>query len=321
LKFSVQMRFRGQAAEIAAILPNEFKFLESALTEAEAADEASVMLAAYSDCRASAIVEREVGEALVTWGRQTRNGATILAGIDIVHVYEPKDLGSSEVVEFCLPHYLDKSRVLNVPAALRVGWACDYCDRVNAEQTADLAVDVAHNYALNLTYNNEWIAPTPFAPFFEHYGLTTRPVANFEDRVQLVIDRTFSLQTAQSPLMSYGTACPGCRRTSLKRQRGIEGHPLDPGYPGIVMYTDSLVTIKPLDAAAITLARSVERLHNPRVGSKPLHKTGEPINYAHISLHYYDAEPIFLAKTELVQQLLDSGANGFAFRPVNIAAA
>jgi hypothetical protein len=85
------------------------------------------------------------------------------------------------------------------------------------------------------------------------------------------------------------------------------------------MYTDSPVTIKPLDASGITIARSIERLHNPRVSSVPIHNAGDPLDYRHIALYHYDARPIFIAKTELVAQLFEAQAIGFAYRPVYIA--
>jgi len=311
LKFALQLRFRGSSEEISSLLPPEFQFLAGSLVPGEA----------VNTCRAYVVAPREAGEAVVVWGRQLRNNATVLAGANIIPIYEREDLGSSELVELCMSHNVDKCRVLNAKAALNVVWACPHCERARSSQTAELQVELPQDYGMHLSYNNEWIVPASYIPFLDHYKLKTRPLGNTTENVQILLDQTVSLHDGYAPIVSYGPGCPGCGLKSLRRHRGLEGNPLDQTFTGLVMYTDYPVTIKPVDVSKITLARSVERLHNPRTSSTPWHKAGQPIDYRHIAQHYYDARPIFVAKAELVGQLFEAETPGFAFRPVNIASA
>jgi len=304
-----------------AILPSQFKFLEYALTQSQSMSAPRAIMASDTEPRASVLLDRELGEALVAWGRQIRNDATIIAGVNIHPIYESQDIEGSELVEICLPYYLDASRVLNPKAALKVVWACNYCDRVQAQQTANLSVERTDNFAAHLTYNNEWIVPSSYTQLLKQFGLQTRPLENTKDSVQVLIDQSVSIDESYPPIIPYGNPCPGCGLRSLRRNRGVEGNPLDPTFPGMVIYTDTPVTIKALDVSELVFARSVERLHNPRISNVPLHNAGDLIDYHHISLHYYDASPIFVAKTALVHKLLESGATGLAFRPLNIATA
>lgn len=309
MQYHLQLRFRGAPQDIAGILPSEFGAITEVLKSAES----------MNTSRASIVLPKEGAEAIVAWGRQTLNNATVLAGVNLTPIYEAEDLGASDLVELCLPHDMDKIRLLNPKEAISLAWTCPNCDRTTHTQIAELEVDGLQDYAIHQTYNNEWIMPSSYIPFLEHYGLATAPIKNSPESVQVIINQTFSLSETVAPLSSYGTPCPGCGLLSLRKQRGIEGNPLDATYPGLTMYTDNPITIKPLDTSSITIARSIERIHNPRVSSTPIHNAGDPVDYRHIALYHYDSRPVFIAKAELVDQLFEAQAIGFAYRPIYIA--
>ena len=307
MKNGLGLQFRGLAQEIVPILPPDMIFLGGNLEDARA-----------NTTRTYVVVDEAQTSRIISWGRQHRNGKSILRVVRIYDIYDRSDLDGLKTVEVFPPHNEDYSSVVNAKKALDAVWTCEYCDRVATTQVVDLHVKIQKKLDLQSTTNGEWIVSVRAQEALQEFGFTYRPLKNSSQFAQLLIAETAVLRTAIPPIHLAGDVCPGCGLRSMGRNDYVEGNLLDWSYPNITICREFPVTIG-LSAQNITFAQSDVRRHVADISPTPTHKVGEKVNYANFAPIKYFTMPLFFASAKFMKHVLDSGITGLAFRPVHFA--
>ena len=313
MKIYLVLQFRGLARDLLPLLPPKFMFLSDNLEDYETTNE---IYRSDNSTSTAVLVEAALADEIIAWGRQKREGRSLLRSARLNDIYEALDLEGQEVVEVFAPYGQNDRSIRNAKEALEVTWMCRCCDRVTAAQIGELSVTVNKKLDLQLTDNSEWIVSDRVQRAMRDLGVSFRPLKNTQAFAQALVSGTCFLRPDVAPCEVLDDICPGCGRRSLGRSDWVEGEQANSDYPDIYLTKDIPVTVSHCEPESITLARSNECIQIAMRNDGPIHDVGAMIDYRQIAPVYYFARPVLFAGAELVLRLLEMGATGFRFRPV-----
>ncbi len=260
-------------------------------------------------------VDEAAMSRIIEWGRQKKNGQSLIDMVVIHEWYDIADLARFPLVEIFLSKDVDElSKTIrrdDVWAYVKT-WECTYCRRSDLKQLHDLEVAVFPDLDFQMATVYEWLVTSRVEPVLTRHGVKSRPLKNNRDVSQMVIENSYRVVKEVWPIEARNL-CPVCGLFStLFRKDLLEGD-YDVN-DEIAIVKDSPLTIHLDEGKVHPLAKC--DLEFGRFEHIPEAKPGQEPDFSDIGTA--SPEQYYFMASDLVRDLLEMTVVGINFRPVNI---
>ena len=324
VRTSAYFTFRGDPRALRERMPPTLSFLARKLGALDTGMSAPRPGIAAADL---AVTPAEL-EAVLAWGRGTEaTGRTLLRSVYVEDHHERSDLDGQGIVELVKPIRVEAPPIRNLAAAYALTWTCARCDRVRAQQVADLEVDLeeaaeavpgfpGHPDVL-FTQGRSLLVGARWRPLLARNGVETRPLSGTRAYLQAIAPERVALEVNRPPLQP-GERCPGCGVTAVDRTSTVEGDPPATDEAGLWVSRERPLSIAAPAGMGAPLAVSTRPIDElVEIHAEPAHRPGERVapELAEALLGARGWNVPFVSEA-LLAALWDAGATGLQFRPV-----